>query len=170
MTPPSSSWGWCYEAPLNIVQEAHVWSFERWPTQSDSPIGIKYFTFPFSHFLSVFLLVSHVCPQTVVLVPALNQLLAFLCSNFQKSDSGLAGLLHLLLPRQDLLFLPGFPAKNQPVPSFSLINLACDRFAVLGTSLCFIIFRIFPPPLIINGRGTHDRILLFSFLKKMFFP
>lgn len=97
------------------------------------------------------------------------QLLTFLCSNIQKTDPGLVGLLHLLFPRQDVIFFPGFPAKHQPSPSFSLINLACDMLAVLGTSLCIIIFIIFPPPLIINGWGTHGRILLISFLWKMFF-
>ena len=169
-SPPSSHWGRCYVVPLNIVQEAHGWPFERWPKQSDTPTGIKFILFSsLSHFLPVSLLVSHVCPVSVFRVPALIWPQPFSALTYRKLILALLDY-STLLPRQDLTFLRGFPAKDQPAPSFSLINLACDRLAAQGTTLCFIIFLIFPLSLIINGWGTHDRFLLLSFLKKMFSP
>ena len=103
-----------------------------------------------SHFLPVSLLVSHVCPVSVFRVPALIWPQPFSALTYRKLILALLDY-STLLPRQDLTFLRGFPAKDQPAPSFSLINLVCDRLAAQGTTLCFIIFLIFPLSLIING-------------------
>lgn len=125
--------------------------------------------------LSLLCLISSRSPCSVSCLPC--ECISSTCPNSALSLSALTyrklilALLDYstLLPRQDLIFLCGFPAKDQPAPSFSLINLACDRLAAQGTTLCFIIFLIFLLSLIINGWGTHDRILLLSFLKKIVF-
>ena len=82
------------------------------------PQELSLLLFPsLSHFLPVSLLVSHVCPVSVFRVPALIGPSAFLCSNIQKTDSGLARLLHLA-SQTGLDISPWLPSKGPTCSKF----------------------------------------------------
>ena len=117
-SPPSSHWGRCYVVPLNIVQEAHGWPFERWPKQSDTPTGIKFIAFLFTVSFPPGLLASVSClPCECISGTCPNLASAFLCSNIQKTDSGLARLLHLA-SQTGLDISPWLPSKGPTCSKF----------------------------------------------------